>query len=111
MGAKAMTDPIKLAIEALENSLDLVEADYKSNWRHGIPTRQAQLAGHLAEVDAHKAALAALRSIKPDCRCCVNFNPFAISGCVFSEKAMCTNFDQFQAMLPVCLTNLTKGTK
>jgi hypothetical protein len=88
--------PIKLAIEALNHAL------YYVNNRTQV------------DIDAHLCAkeittkIAALRSIKPDCRCCVNFNPFAISGCVFSEKAMCTNFNKFQALSPV---NLTKETK
>lgn len=50
------------ALEALENSVDLVANDYHDDWRHGIPSRAAQLAGLKAQVEAHKAAIVALRA-------------------------------------------------
>jgi hypothetical protein len=49
------------ALEALDDSAEYVEADYKNNWRHGVPTRQAQLDGLKAQLDAHKAAITHLR--------------------------------------------------
>lgn len=50
------------ALDALVESVDLVQHDYDSDWRHGMPTRAAQLASSLAALNAHKAAIDALRA-------------------------------------------------
>lgn len=50
------------ALEALIESVGLVEAEYASNWRHGMPTRAAQLATELDSLNAHKQAIDALRA-------------------------------------------------
>ncbi len=61
-----MTDALKQAaqqaLEALTNSVDLVQADYDSSWKHGIPQRKAQLDAQLAELELHKAAIESLRA-------------------------------------------------
>lgn len=86
-----MTDPIKLAIEAMESCVidyyDMVFDEEK------VPK-----------------ALAALRSIKPPCQMCVQYTVGMNSGierCTLLAQD-CTNFDNFQALSPV---NLTKETK
>ena len=53
-------DIMRLALEALEESVDLVRHEYTPDWRHGLPTRKAQLDGMKAGLDAHEAAIAAL---------------------------------------------------
>ena len=51
---------MRAALEALQESIDLVENDHATDWRHGLPTRAAQLEGKRKGVDDHKAAIAAL---------------------------------------------------
>jgi len=48
-------------LAALEESIDLVEHDYESDWRHGLPTRKAQLDGLRKGVELHKEAIAIMR--------------------------------------------------
>jgi hypothetical protein len=50
------------ALEALTESVDLVQHAYDSDWRHGMPTRAAQLAAMKDGLDAHHAAIEALRA-------------------------------------------------
>lgn len=50
------------ALEALTESVDLVQHDYDNDWRHGMPTRAGQLKGSLDALNAHKAAIDALRA-------------------------------------------------
>lgn len=50
------------ALEALIESVDLVQNDYDSDWRHGMPTRASQLAASLGALNAHKKAIEALRT-------------------------------------------------
>ena len=52
-------DAMKQMVAALDESLDLVEQDYATDWRRGLPTRKAQLDGKLAILNAHKDAIAA----------------------------------------------------
>jgi hypothetical protein len=93
-----MTDPIKLAIEALEGLFTSNDHDPPGGvavWRLG---------GSLAP----KKALAALRSIKPDCRGCEFFE--SANGEEYCQRLDpetgndCTNFDKFTPLPPVCLT-------
>jgi hypothetical protein len=53
---------LKRALEALENSIDLVQHEYTANWRHGVPTRAAQLAALKADLDVHEAAITDIRA-------------------------------------------------
>ena len=50
------------ALVALENSVDLVRHEYNTDWRHGLPTRKAQLDGMKEGLDAHEATITALRT-------------------------------------------------
>jgi hypothetical protein len=96
-----MTDPINLAIEALEGLFTSNDHDPPGGvavWRLG---------GSLAP----KKALAALRSIKPPCQMCKNVMvtfDFDASAEPIYEKSRrcndCTNYDKFTQMPPVCLT-------
>ena len=54
-------DMVKV-LEALEDSYDFVNLDYLTNWRHGIPTREAQLAGMKKGVDDHAEAITIMQS-------------------------------------------------
>lgn len=56
------TEVMRKALEALENSLDLVQAEYTDNWRHGLPTRAAQLDGLKRLAEDHASAITALRA-------------------------------------------------
>jgi hypothetical protein len=49
---------IKQKDEALANSLDAVQQEYDNDWRHGVPTRAAQLEGMRELLEKHKEALA-----------------------------------------------------
>jgi replicative DNA helicase len=49
-------------LEALMESVDLVENEYKSNWRHGVPTRARQLDATLKGLEAHQLAIFKLRA-------------------------------------------------
>lgn len=53
---------LRLALEALENSVDLVQAECQDNWRHGMPTRASQLAGLQKLAEDHVTAITALRA-------------------------------------------------
>jgi len=50
------------ALEALENCLDIVQHEYENDWRHGLPTREKQLAAMRDLVQRHEAAITALRA-------------------------------------------------
>ncbi len=50
------------ALEALEESVDLVRHEYTNNWRHEIPSRAGQLESLRQGVEAHEAAIVALRT-------------------------------------------------
>jgi hypothetical protein len=58
-----MTDRelMQQALDALEESVDTVRHEYETDWRHKMPTRKAQLEGMKAGLDAHDAAITALR--------------------------------------------------
>ena len=58
-----MTDRelMQQALEALVESVDLVSNAYEADWRHGLPTRKAQLDGMKAGVEFHEATITALR--------------------------------------------------
>ena len=56
-----MRDILQLALEALEESIDQVEGNYISDWRHGLLSRAAQLDGMRQGVEQHKAAIAAIK--------------------------------------------------
>lgn len=55
-------ETLAAALDALTESVDLVQHDYDSDWRHGMPTRKAQLDASLLALNQHKAAIAALRA-------------------------------------------------
>jgi hypothetical protein len=78
-----MTDPIKLAIEALEKSQDLFPS-----------------------IGRNRLALAALRSIKPDCRGCNGIYQYQEDDVQYCARP-CTNGDKFQALAPVYLYRRT----
>jgi hypothetical protein len=78
----AMTDlrtAAKQALEALENSIDLKRHEFDTDWRKDLPTRAAQRAGMKAELDAHDAAIAALRAAlaaaPPQVQPCIGADP------------------------------------
>jgi hypothetical protein len=50
------------ALEALLKSVDLVRNEYSTDWRHGMPTRAEQLNGKRETLEAHEAAITALRA-------------------------------------------------
>ncbi len=50
------------ALEALTESVDAVRNEYVSDWRHGIPSREGQLAAMSDGVDKHEAAIRDLRA-------------------------------------------------
>ena len=52
----------EMALEALEYSVDGVRQEYLTDWRHGLPSREAQLAVMREAVDRHDAAITALRA-------------------------------------------------
>jgi hypothetical protein len=102
-----MTDPIKLAIEALR--------DMHDGWKY-IRHSHGDLYGvgwDRAQTKAEEA-LTALRSIKPPCQMCVRYYRLyepetSIAGIrIVSKDACfatdCTNYDKFTPMPPVCLT-------
>jgi hypothetical protein len=67
-----MTDRqlLQQALDALEESVDLVRHEYSIDWRHGLSTRKAQLEGMKAGLDAHDAAITALRERLAHCDRC-----------------------------------------
>ena len=56
------TEALRMALEALAESIDLVRNDYATDWRHGISTRKAQLDAMAENVKAHEAAIEACRA-------------------------------------------------
>ena len=50
------------ALKALEESLDAIRLDYASDWRHDIPSRQAQIDGMRALLEEHEAVIRDLRA-------------------------------------------------
>lgn len=57
---EALRKVMQQALDALVDSVDLVREDYRTDWRHGIPTRAAQLEGKKAELDRHEQTIAAI---------------------------------------------------
>ena len=55
------TTLLRQALDALEESVDLVQHDYDTDWRHGMPTRKLQLDAALTALTAHRAAIDAIR--------------------------------------------------
>lgn len=56
-----MIKAMKQALAALENSIDTVRNEYENDWRHGLPTRKAQLDAIKEMVDQHDSAIKSLR--------------------------------------------------
>ena len=52
---------MRTGLQSLEESIDIVRQEYLTDWRHGIPTRKAQLDGIKETFDRHEAAITALR--------------------------------------------------
>jgi hypothetical protein len=57
-----LREAAQAALDALTESVDLVQNAYDENWRHGLPARAAQLAAEKTALDAHKSAIEALRT-------------------------------------------------
>jgi len=55
-------EALKLALEALEESIDTVRHAYEADWRHGYPTRKAQLASMKQGVEDHEQAITAVKA-------------------------------------------------
>lgn len=53
---------LRQALDALTESIDTMRNEHAADWRHGIPTRAAQLQAGAETVAAHEAAIAALRA-------------------------------------------------
>lgn len=53
---------LERALNALSESVDSVRQEYMGNWRHGIPTRKAQLDAEKAALDEHEKAIYELRA-------------------------------------------------
>lgn len=56
-----ITEAARMALEALEESVDLVRHEYATDWRKDLPSRKAQRDAMKAGVDKHEAAIVALR--------------------------------------------------
>ena len=56
-----MRAALKMALEALEDSVELVRREYEEDWRHGMPTRKDQLDGMKKQVEDHERAISAVR--------------------------------------------------
>jgi hypothetical protein len=52
---------LRQALDCLVESVDLVRHDYEGNWRHGVPTRERQLAGMNEQLDQHEATITAIK--------------------------------------------------
>ena len=52
---------LRQALEALEKSIDTVRNEYESDWRHGLPTREKQLAAMRELAERHEVTIFALR--------------------------------------------------
>lgn len=57
-----MIEVLKQALEVLEASVDLVQNEFDTNWRHGIPTRQTQLDYEAKMLQQHKDSITNLRA-------------------------------------------------
>ena len=55
-------EALKLALEALEESIDTVRHNYEADWRHGYPTRKAQLNSMKQGVEDHEHAITAIKA-------------------------------------------------
>jgi hypothetical protein len=55
-------EALKLVHDALINSSDALWNEYQSDWRHGIPTRRAQLDAKLKMCEDHDKAIAAIKA-------------------------------------------------
>lgn len=58
-----LEEAMRLALDALNESVDLVKNEVAKDWRHGIPSRAGQLAGMQEGADAHVAAIEAAREV------------------------------------------------
>ncbi len=56
-----LTTVLQSALRALEESVDLVQSEYDTNWRQGMPTRKGQLDAMLLELANHKDAIELLK--------------------------------------------------
>ena len=54
---------LQQALDALTESVDLVRHNYETNWRHGIPTRKAQLDSYKHDLDAHEKVIADIQAV------------------------------------------------
>jgi hypothetical protein len=52
---------LQRALDALEESLDLVRQEYEADWRHGLNSRQAEMDAIRAKVEEHKSVIHDLR--------------------------------------------------
>lgn len=57
-----LLEAAKAALSALGDSIDEVRDSYAKDWRHGIPTRAAQLESMRCEVELHATAITELRA-------------------------------------------------
>jgi hypothetical protein len=55
-------EALKLALDALEESIDTVRHNYETDWRHGYPTRKAQLASMKQGLEDHEQAITAIQA-------------------------------------------------
>ena len=53
---------LQMVHDALINSSDALWNEYQSDWRHGVPTRKAQLDGRLKMAEDHDKAIAAIKA-------------------------------------------------
>ena len=60
------TTVLQSAMRALEESVDLVQSEYDTNWRQGVPTRKGQLDAMLLELVNHKDAIELLKKVLGD---------------------------------------------
>ena len=59
---KELEAALKQALEALEESIDTVRHNYEADWRHGYPTRKAQLNSMKQGVEDHEHAITAIKA-------------------------------------------------
>lgn len=53
---------LEQALEALNGSVDLVRNEYEWNWRHGIPTRKAQLDSYKHDLEVHEKVISDIKA-------------------------------------------------
>ena len=53
---------LQMVHDALINSSDALWNEYQSDWRHGVPTRKAQLDGKLRMAEDHDKAITAIKA-------------------------------------------------